>query len=30
VEKISGVPRDRSDRPSTPVVMKTVKIVEVM
>jgi peptidyl-prolyl cis-trans isomerase A (cyclophilin A) len=30
VEKIAKVPRDRSDRPSTPVVMKTVKIVEVM
>jgi peptidyl-prolyl cis-trans isomerase A (cyclophilin A) len=30
VEKISRVPRDRSDRPATPVVTKTVKIVEVM
>jgi peptidyl-prolyl cis-trans isomerase A (cyclophilin A) len=29
VEKISGVPRDRSDRPSTPVVMNSVKIVQV-
>jgi len=29
VEKISNVPRDRNDRPSTPVVMKTVKILEV-
>ena len=29
VEKISNVPRDRSDRPSTPVVMNAVKIVEV-
>ena len=29
VEKISAVPRDRRDRPNTPVVMKTVRIVEV-
>lgn len=29
VEKISKVPRDRQDRPQTPVVMKTVKIVEI-
>jgi peptidyl-prolyl cis-trans isomerase A (cyclophilin A) len=29
VEKISNVPRDRQDRPQTPVVMKAVKIVEV-
>ena len=29
VEKISNVPRDRSDRPSTPVVVNSVKIVEV-
>ncbi|MFB3922822.1 MAG: peptidylprolyl isomerase [Terriglobia bacterium] len=29
VEKIANVPRDRSDRPSTPVVMNAVKIVEV-
>jgi peptidyl-prolyl cis-trans isomerase A (cyclophilin A) len=29
VEKISNVPRDRSDRPSTPVVLNTVKIVEI-
>ncbi len=28
VEKISKVPRDRGDRPNTPVVMKSVKIVE--
>jgi peptidyl-prolyl cis-trans isomerase A (cyclophilin A) len=30
VEKISRVPRDRSDRPSTPIIMNAVKIVEVM
>jgi len=29
VEKIAAVARDRGDRPKTPVVMKTVKIVEV-
>jgi peptidyl-prolyl cis-trans isomerase A (cyclophilin A) len=29
VEKIAAVPRDRRDRPETPVVMKSVKIVEV-
>jgi len=29
VEKISRVPRDRSDRPTMPVVTKTVKILEV-
>jgi peptidyl-prolyl cis-trans isomerase A (cyclophilin A) len=29
VDKISNVPRDRSDRPQTPVVMKAVKVVEV-
>ena len=29
VEKIAKVPRDRSDRPATPVVMKTVRITEV-
>ena len=29
VEKIAKVPRDRSDRPTTPVVMKTVRITEV-
>ncbi len=29
VDKISKVPRDRQDRPQTPVVMKTAKIVEV-
>jgi len=29
VEKIAKVPRDRSDRPATPVMMSTVKIVEV-
>jgi len=29
VEKIANVPRDRGDRPSTPVVMNAVKIVEV-
>jgi peptidyl-prolyl cis-trans isomerase A (cyclophilin A) len=29
VEKISKVPRDRSDRPTTPVVMNQVTIVEV-
>jgi len=29
VEKISKVPRDRGDRPSTPVVLTAVKIVEV-
>jgi peptidyl-prolyl cis-trans isomerase A (cyclophilin A) len=29
VEKISRVPRDRGDRPATPVVMKTVSIVTV-
>jgi len=29
VEKITKVPRDRSDRPTTPVVMKTVRITEV-
>ena len=29
VEKIANLPRDRSDRPSTPVVMNAVKIVEV-
>ena len=29
VEKISNVPRDRSDRPSTPVMLNAVKIVEV-
>ena len=29
VEKISHLPRDRRDRPQTPVVMKSVKIVEV-
>jgi peptidyl-prolyl cis-trans isomerase A (cyclophilin A) len=29
VEKISTTPRDRSDRPKTPVVMNAVKIVEV-
>jgi peptidyl-prolyl cis-trans isomerase A (cyclophilin A) len=29
VEKISNAPRDRGDRPSTPVVMNAVKIVEV-
>jgi len=29
VEKIAGVARDRSDRPNTPVVMNSVKIVEV-
>lgn len=28
VEKIGAVPRDRQDRPQTPVVMKSVKIVE--
>ena len=28
-EKISNLPRDRRDRPQTPVVMKSVKIVEV-
>ena len=28
VEKIAKVPRDRSDRPTTPVVMKTVRITE--
>jgi peptidyl-prolyl cis-trans isomerase A (cyclophilin A) len=28
VEKISAVPRDRQDRPTTPVVVKTVKILE--
>ena len=28
VDKISKVPRDRSDRPSTPVVMSSVKIVD--
>ena len=28
VEKIANAPRDRSDRPATPVVMNTVKIVE--
>ncbi len=29
VDKISAVPRDRQDRPATPVVMNTVRIVEV-
>ncbi|HZO99889.1 MAG TPA: peptidylprolyl isomerase [Terriglobia bacterium] len=29
VERIAAVPRDRRDRPNTPVVMKTVRIVEV-
>jgi peptidyl-prolyl cis-trans isomerase A (cyclophilin A) len=29
VEKISKVPRDRNDRPQTPVVMNSVKVVEV-
>jgi peptidyl-prolyl cis-trans isomerase A (cyclophilin A) len=29
VERISRVPRDRSDRPTTPVMISTVKIVEV-
>ena len=29
VEKIANLPRDRRDRPQTPVVMKSVKIVEV-
>lgn len=29
VEKISTVPRDRQDRPTTPVVLKAVRIVEV-
>jgi peptidyl-prolyl cis-trans isomerase A (cyclophilin A) len=29
VEKISKLPRDRSDRPSKPVIMKSVKIEEV-
>jgi peptidyl-prolyl cis-trans isomerase A (cyclophilin A) len=29
IEKIVNVPRDRSDRPATPVVMNAVKIVEV-
>ena len=29
VEKVANVPRDRSDRPSTPVVMNAVKILEV-
>ena len=29
VEKISRVPRDRSDRPKTPVLTGSVKIVEV-
>jgi peptidyl-prolyl cis-trans isomerase A (cyclophilin A) len=29
VEKISKVPRDRNDRPQTPVVMNTVRVVEV-
>jgi cyclophilin family peptidyl-prolyl cis-trans isomerase len=29
VEKISHLPRDRSDRPQKPVVMKSVKIEEV-
>jgi len=28
VEKIAAVPRDRQDRPQTPVVMNAVKIVE--
>jgi peptidyl-prolyl cis-trans isomerase A (cyclophilin A) len=30
VEKISRVPRDRSDRPTTPVVMRAVRILEVI